>query len=136
MSSLSIYVLVIEVFPFRVRRLQLQLDSKTGELQSDLRLKSFETERAQLVLEEQSVGLKKMTLENEKLREKLDVMTKEFYALQSASDKRISELEARCSQQRDKLTAFEKLETELDETILQAAESIIGFLSHFYLIKV
>eukprot|EP00118_Oscarella_pearsei_P015092 m.133244 g.133244 ORF g.133244 m.133244 type:complete len:729 (+) comp38121_c0_seq4:1182-3368(+) len=105
-----------------VRQLQLQLDSKTGELQTDLRLKCFETERAQLVLEDQSVGLKKINLENDKLKEKLDVLMKEFYSLQSSSERRIGELEAKCSQQKDRLALYEKLEKELDEVVIQAAE--------------
>ena len=65
--------IITDVFITRMRHLQLQLDSKTGELHSDLRLKSFETEKAQMLLEEQSINLKKLCMENDKLKEKLEV---------------------------------------------------------------
>ncbi|XP_062507788.1 progesterone-induced-blocking factor 1-like [Corticium candelabrum] len=112
----------VEQLSLQMRHLQLQLDSKTGELHSDLRLKSFETEKAQMLLEEQSINLKKLCMENDKLKEKLEVLTREFYTLQSSSDKHIAELENECCQRAEKLGSYEKVERELDEVVMQAAE--------------
>jgi progesterone-induced-blocking factor 1 len=122
LQSLRESQLKVEQLTLQTRHLQLQLDSRTGELNNDLQLKSFESERAQILLEEQSVSLKKAQLENDKLKEKLEVLTREFYALQASSDKRIAELEGQCSQQADKLGSYERVEKELDEVVLQAAE--------------
>ena len=51
------------------------------------------------------------------------VLNKEYYALQNSSEKRLVELESKCKEQSDKLDVYEKLEKELDDVIMQAAES-------------
>jgi len=51
------------------------------------------------------------------------VLTKEFYSLQSSSETRIIELQTQNSEFQARLDTYEKLEKELDEIILQAAES-------------
>jgi progesterone-induced-blocking factor 1 len=42
--------------------------------------------------------------------------------MQTSSEKRISELETELSDRRCKLETYEKLEKELDEVVMQAAE--------------
>lgn len=51
------------------------------------------------------------------------MLTKEFYSLQSASETRIIELQTQNSEIQARLDTYEKLEKELDEIILQTAES-------------
>ena len=51
------------------------------------------------------------------------MLNKEYYALQNSSEKQLVELESKCKEQGDKLAVYEKLEQELDEVIMQAAES-------------
>lgn len=51
------------------------------------------------------------------------VLTKEFYTLQSSSEKRITELQSQNAEQQVRLEAYEKLEKELDDITMQAAES-------------
>ena len=51
------------------------------------------------------------------------VLNKEYYALQNSSEKHLVELESKCKEQSDKLDVYEKLEKELDDVIMQAAES-------------
>ena len=53
----------------------------------------------------------------------LKVLNKEYYTLQNSSEKQLVELEAKCKEQGDKLAVYEKLEQELDDVIMQAAES-------------
>ncbi len=43
--------------------------------------------------------------------------------MQNSSEKRLVELESKCKEQGDKLAVYEKLEQELDDVIMQAAES-------------
>ena len=50
------------------------------------------------------------------------MLNKEYYALHNSSEKRLVELESRCKEQSDKLAVYEKLEQELDDVIMQAAE--------------
>ncbi|XP_048350076.1 progesterone-induced-blocking factor 1 [Sphaerodactylus townsendi] len=104
------------------RQLQLSTESKVAELLHQNKLKSFESERAQLVQEETAKNLSQCQLECEKYQRKLEVLTKEFYSLQAASEKQILELQSHNSDYQSRLGAYEKLEKELDEIIMQTAE--------------
>jgi len=53
---------------------------------------------------------------------KCQVLTKEYYALQTSMERRVTELDAAVSAKSDKLATYEKLEHELDEVVLQAAD--------------
>jgi len=70
------------------------------------------------------------------------ILNKEYYSLQNSSEKRLVELESKCKEQVDKLAVYEKLEQELDDVIMQAAESkeyedikVAVLMSINYLIK-
>ena len=52
----------------------------------------------------------------------LPVLTKEYYALQTAMEKRVVEMETQLSEKTAKLDTYERLEKEMDDVILQAAE--------------
>lgn len=106
----------------RYRELQLSAESKVSEFLHQSKLKAFESERMQLLQEETSRNLTQCQLECEKYQKKLEVLTKEFYGLQTSSEKRITELEAQNSEHQARLDIYEKLEKELDEIIMQTAE--------------
>uniref|UniRef100_A0A4W2EML5 Progesterone immunomodulatory binding factor 1 n=1 Tax=Bos indicus x Bos taurus TaxID=30522 RepID=A0A4W2EML5_BOBOX len=106
----------------RYRELQLSAESKVTEYLHQSKIKSFESERAQLLQEETARNLTQCQLECEKYQKKLEVLTKEFYSLQASSEKRITELQAQNSDHRARLDTYEKLEKELDEIIMQTAE--------------
>ena len=50
------------------------------------------------------------------------MLTKEYYALQTSMEKRVAELETVVTEKSVKLETYEKLEHELDEVIMQAAD--------------
>ncbi|XP_064165918.1 progesterone-induced-blocking factor 1 isoform X1 [Anguilla rostrata] len=104
------------------RQLQLGTDSRVAELLNQVKLKSFEVERAQMVLEETSKNLSQCQTECEKQQRKLEVLTKEFYGLQTSSEKRVTELQAQNAELRARLETYERLEQELDDVTMQAAE--------------
>ncbi|XP_027700312.1 progesterone-induced-blocking factor 1 isoform X2 [Vombatus ursinus] len=104
------------------RELQLSSESKVAEFLHQSKLKSFESERAQLLQEETARNLTQCQLECDKYQKKLEVLTKEFYGLQASSEKRISELQAQNADHQGRLENYEKLEKELDEIIIQTAE--------------
>ncbi|XP_063160602.1 progesterone-induced-blocking factor 1 [Candoia aspera] len=117
-DALSKYDQLLEQY----RQLQLSTENKVAELLHQSKLKSFESERVQLIQEETSRNLSQCQLECEKHQRKLEVLTKEFYSLQTLSEKRISELQAQNSEYQARLDTYEKLEKELDEMIMQTAE--------------
>lgn len=51
------------------------------------------------------------------------LLTQEFYRLQTSSEKRSAELRAQNAEQASRLETYEKLEQELDQVTMQAAES-------------
>uniref|UniRef100_A0A674HLY4 Progesterone immunomodulatory binding factor 1 n=1 Tax=Taeniopygia guttata TaxID=59729 RepID=A0A674HLY4_TAEGU len=104
------------------RQMQLGTESKVAELLHQSKLKSFETEHVQLMQQETAKNLSQCQMECEKYQRKLEVLTKEFYSLQSSSETRIIELQTQNSEFQARLDTYEKLEKELDEIILQTAE--------------
>ena len=52
----------------------------------------------------------------------MQVLNKEFYTLQASADKQINELQSTNTDAMKKLSVYEKLEQELDDVILQAAQ--------------
>ena len=106
----------------RLRTIQLNNDNKLNEVKSDLKLKLFELERANLLQEEHANNLRKSLLDNEKLSKKVEVLQNEYYALQIQNEKNYNEIENELNEKSVKLKSYEKLEHEMDEVILQAAE--------------
>ncbi|NXY29420.1 PIBF1 factor, partial [Pomatorhinus ruficollis] len=104
------------------RQMQLGTESKVAELLHQSKLKSFETEHVQLMQQETAKNLSQCQMECEKYQRKLEVLTKEFYSLQSSSEARITELQTQNSEFQARLDTYEKLEKELDEIIMQTAE--------------
>ncbi|XP_057280049.1 progesterone-induced-blocking factor 1 isoform X3 [Pezoporus wallicus] len=104
------------------RQMQLGTESKVAELLHQSKLKSFETEHVQLMQQETAKNLSQCQMECEKYQRKLEVLTKEYYSLQSSSETRITELQTQNSELQARLNTYEKLEKELDEIILQTAE--------------
>ncbi|NXG66359.1 PIBF1 factor, partial [Hemiprocne comata] len=104
------------------RQMQLGTESKVAELLHQSKLKSFESEHVQLVQQETAKNLSQCQMECEKYQRKLEVLTKEFYSLQSSSETRIIELQTQNSELQARLDTYEKLEKELDEIIVQTAE--------------
>ncbi|XP_039601271.1 progesterone-induced-blocking factor 1 [Polypterus senegalus] len=117
-DSVSKYEQLLEQF----RQLQLGTDNKVAELLNQVKLKSFEAERAQMMQEETTKNLSQCQIECEKHQKKLEVLTKEFYSLQTSTEKRITELQAKNSDYQVRLETYEKLEQELDDVTMQAAE--------------
>uniref|UniRef100_A0A7N6AA95 Progesterone immunomodulatory binding factor 1 n=1 Tax=Anabas testudineus TaxID=64144 RepID=A0A7N6AA95_ANATE len=104
------------------RQLQLGTDSRVAELSNQAKLHSFEAERAQMVKEETAKALAQCQVECEKQQKKLELLTQEFYRLQTSSEKRVTELQAQNAQKASQLETYEKLEQELDQITMQAAE--------------
>ncbi|KAK6325893.1 hypothetical protein J4Q44_G00052350 [Coregonus suidteri] len=104
------------------RGVQAGTDSRVAELLNQVKMKSFEAERSQMVQEETARNLGRCQMESEKHQKKLEVLTKELYRLQTASEKQITELQAQNAEHRAGLETYERLEQELDDVTVQAAE--------------
>uniref|UniRef100_A0A3B3DBV3 Progesterone immunomodulatory binding factor 1 n=1 Tax=Oryzias melastigma TaxID=30732 RepID=A0A3B3DBV3_ORYME len=104
------------------RQLQLGTDSRVAELLNQAKLSGFEAERAQMLKEETAKSLAQCQVECEKQQKKLELLTEEFYRLQTSSEKQVAKLHAQNAEQASRLETYEKLEQELDQVTMQAAE--------------
>lgn len=103
--------------------LKMSCEGTISSLATDVKLKAFELERSQLVVDEVQATMAAAKLEAEKLRSKVEVVTKEYYELKVTSDARIGALTAQQSEQKANLATYEALEKELDEVVMHAAEA-------------
>ncbi|KAG7279913.1 hypothetical protein CRUP_021546 [Coryphaenoides rupestris] len=108
------------------RYLQLGTDGRMSELSNQAKLHAFEAERSQLVQEETAKALGQCQVECEKQQKKME----EFYGLQTVSEKRAVELQAQNAEQAARLQTYERLEQELDQVTMQAAESKDSTMPH------
>ena len=67
------HIALVILLKYRFRVLQTKQDGEFGDLQMQLKLKSFETERSGIVHEETSKALTSAHMLSEKLQKKLDV---------------------------------------------------------------
>ncbi|RUS88293.1 hypothetical protein EGW08_003931 [Elysia chlorotica] len=101
---------------------QSDRDSKESGLQNELKIKMFEAERTRMIHAETVKNLSQAEMDIEKLQKKAEVLTKEYYGLQTSMEKRVVELESALADKNAKLEAYEKLEQDLDSVVMQAAE--------------
>ncbi|XP_061600667.1 progesterone-induced-blocking factor 1 [Cololabis saira] len=104
------------------RQLQLGTDSRVAELSNHAKLHSLESQRSQMLKEEMAKNLAQCQVECEKQQKKLELLTQEFYRLQTSSEKQVAKLQAQNAEQASRLETYEKLEQELDQVTMQAAE--------------
>ncbi|CAF0983362.1 unnamed protein product [Adineta ricciae] len=104
------------------RQYQSNVEVRLGELQAEVKLKTFESDRVQLLYEENLKTLKATQIEIEKLQKKNDLIQKEYFNLQVQSDRRLMEIDTELNEKRTKLQVYEKVEQELDEVVMQAAQ--------------
>jgi progesterone-induced-blocking factor 1 len=106
-----------------LRLVQVNCENRISELKSELKLKTFELERARMLSDEHVTNHQKVLLENEKLQKKCQVIQNEFYAMQMQNDKRFMEMESELNEKKARLENYEKVEDEMDLVIKQVAES-------------
>ena len=97
--------------------LQRKVENDFTELRIQLRLKVEELERANCIQEETLSSLKANKLENEMLREKLNVLKSEFYKLECSGKEDQIEIKSQLAVAKEKLSNYESIENEIDSAI-------------------
>lgn len=80
--------------------------------------------------EETLNNLSQARVEIEKLRKKTELLTTEYYTLQTESSKKISETTAKIDELSEKLAGFEGLEAELESAAMSGDVSLSHYYSH------
>eukprot|EP00904_Undaria_pinnatifida_P004070 jgi/Undpi1/13664/HiC_scaffold_9.g03318.m1 len=100
-------------------------ETATGEVRSELRLKSFELSQLGVAHAEKCSCLRQAELELEMLREQVTVHRGEFAELEASTSRKISELQLLLTGERDKVRAFEDLELEVDGAVMRTGREIL-----------
>eukprot|EP01112_Ceratiomyxa_fruticulosa_P018315 TRINITY_DN5833_c0_g1_i2.p1 TRINITY_DN5833_c0_g1~~TRINITY_DN5833_c0_g1_i2.p1 ORF type:complete len:619 (+),score=172.02 TRINITY_DN5833_c0_g1_i2:109-1965(+) len=99
------------------------MDNQIATLTSQLKMKCFEYERLSITYEEVNAHLTQAKLDIEKHRKKVELLTSEYYSLQTSSEKKISELETTIEENQQKLAEFEGLEEGLDNALISSSNT-------------
>uniref|UniRef100_F6VHE0 Progesterone immunomodulatory binding factor 1 n=1 Tax=Ciona intestinalis TaxID=7719 RepID=F6VHE0_CIOIN len=105
-----------------LRHLEATIDSRLSEFQNEARVKTFELDRLQLIHEETCTNLERTRNNYEKAAKKLEIFASDYSDLQKKSTEREMEMKSALQDARTRLAAYEHMEQEMDDIVLQAAE--------------
>ncbi|XP_078484592.1 progesterone-induced-blocking factor 1-like [Ciona intestinalis] len=105
-----------------LRHLEATIDSRLSDFQNEARVKTFELDRLQLIHEETCTNLERTRNNYEKAAKKLEIFTSDYSDLQKKSTEREMEMKSALQDARMRLAAYEHMEQEMDDIVLQAAE--------------
>merc|ERR1719253_978443 len=107
-------------------RVKAELQAEVTELSGALKLRAFETERAVMTHEEVSSMRSRLEVENEQLRQQVDVLRKGYYTLEVEHRGANATDRAELASLREQLRGYMEVEKELDAAIRAAAEGVPG----------
>eukprot|EP00930_Biecheleria_cincta_P086427 TRINITY_DN75717_c0_g1_i1.p1 TRINITY_DN75717_c0_g1~~TRINITY_DN75717_c0_g1_i1.p1 ORF type:complete len:897 (-),score=226.31 TRINITY_DN75717_c0_g1_i1:48-2738(-) len=109
-------------------RIKAELQNDIVELTGTLKLRAFEIERAALTHEEVSNARQRLELENEQLKQQVEVLRKEYYTLEVQHREGRAFERAELASLKEQLQGYKDLEKELDAAIRSCAEGPGGAL--------
>lgn len=109
-------------------RIKAELQNDIVELTGTLKLRAFEIERAALTHEEVSNARQRLELENEQLKQQVEVLRKEYYNLEVQHREGRASERAELGSLKEQLQGYKELEKELDAAIRSCAEGPSGAL--------
>lgn len=104
-------------------RVRAELQNEITELTGNLKLKTFEIERAGFTMEEVSSSRQKLDVENTQLKKQMEVMRQEFYNLELQYKEGRASERAELMTLREQMKGYMTLEKDLDATIRNCAEA-------------
>lgn len=104
------------------RDFQRKFDGDLAETRIQLKIRTEELERVNSIYHETLGNLNAHKLENEMLREKLNVVKGEYYKAEANGKEEMSSLKAQVAVLREQLANYEIIEKEMDEAVLSLAK--------------
>ena len=101
-----------------VVRRQAEASERQTELRGALQMKVFELERVAATCDDQMRAASNLEIETEKLRTKLEALTREYQQLDLSKEKTVADLRAKLETERSRVKTYELLELELDAAIV------------------
>uniref|UniRef100_H2YHU6 Progesterone immunomodulatory binding factor 1 n=1 Tax=Ciona savignyi TaxID=51511 RepID=H2YHU6_CIOSA len=105
-----------------LRHLEASIDGRLSEFQNEARVKTFELDRLQLIHEETCKNLERSQLNLEKAMRKIEIFSLDYSDLQKRSSEREMELKSELQDVKTRLGAYQHMEQEMDDIVLQAAQ--------------
>eukprot|EP00928_Gymnodinium_smaydae_P043791 TRINITY_DN2927_c0_g1_i1.p1 TRINITY_DN2927_c0_g1~~TRINITY_DN2927_c0_g1_i1.p1 ORF type:complete len:880 (+),score=144.76 TRINITY_DN2927_c0_g1_i1:89-2728(+) len=103
-------------------RIKAELQNEITELTGALKLRAFEVERAALTQEEVSRERQQAIVENDQLKQQVEVLKKEYYTLEVQHREGRAAERAELLSLREQLRSYAEVERELDSAIRACAE--------------
>lgn len=100
------------------RAFQRKMETDLAETRVSLKIKTEEADRLGGIYQETLSGLKAHKLENEMLREKVNLLKGEFYKSEANAKDSLSSLKAQVAVMREQLASYELIEKEIDEAVV------------------
>eukprot|EP00232_Nephroselmis_pyriformis_P006666 CAMPEP_0182875708 /NCGR_PEP_ID=MMETSP0034_2-20130328/13700_1 /TAXON_ID=156128 /ORGANISM="Nephroselmis pyriformis, Strain CCMP717" /LENGTH=721 /DNA_ID=CAMNT_0025008457 /DNA_START=32 /DNA_END=2193 /DNA_ORIENTATION=- len=100
------------------RELQKSSGLSAAELRGELKVKAFEVDRLEVLVEEAQGSARSAKMEAEMLRTKVAVLTDNFYATESASKREVADTKAALEGVRTQLEHYQALERDIDEAVM------------------
>ena len=92
-----------------LRKLQLSSDSALSDVEQQLKIKLFELQRLQTVHDDTQTALRSAQAEADKARQKMEVLTREFYQMQTEMGARVRELEVALTEREERLCIYDQV---------------------------
>jgi progesterone-induced-blocking factor 1 len=112
------------------RNLQRRVDYDLSELRIQLRIKTDELEKTHTLYDEANNNVKMLKLENDKMREKINVLKSEYYRVEASAKEESSGVRAQLAVAKEQLANYELIEKEIDDAVngLSKGDSFDGGL--------
>lgn len=111
----------IDFINSELRSITKKYDEETAFLRIQLKIKTEELERLSNLYEENNNLLKVHKLENESLKDKIDLLRSEIIRKEADFKTESSELKSQMAMLKEKVTSYEVIEDELDKVIVDSA---------------
>ena len=96
-------------------------ESRLSDLNNQIKMKTFEHERSSLSLEELSGTVKNLRRQYDIVAEQLQEAKEAYSELDASTSKQISSLESQLQTEKEKVSAYEQLELDLDSAVIVQA---------------
>ena len=96
-------------------------DEEIGHLRISTRARDDEVNRVTHLYEDNLILVKETKMENESLRQKIDVLKTEYYKIEATAREGTADIKAQLAVARERLGNYEMIEKELDSAIMNIA---------------
>lgn len=106
---------------YEFRKLQKSGDEELGHLKLAVRARSDDLARVQHLYEDNMILVKELKMENEVLKQKIDVLKQEYYKVETAARAQNCDIRAELAVCKERLANYDLIEKELDQAIMNVA---------------